>query len=325
MSRKKRRPKKQPVETSSPVGPIAIAGRPSTFHSKPWWVSDWWNLEPTGRSGDITCDIGTVGDLAVAAASIRGDTHRLDGDRCEDAFFLSTGVTTSGDSFLVAVIGDGLGSAKYSSFGSRRATELFGNHLTATICKTDTPSPKTVKAAVETAFETTKAKAPKWKGGDLSAPPLSPSKVSSAEIETTLTFAVVPAEPTPNEKRLVLIGSVGDSPAYRLSEKKWERLTDSGSGDIVDSSTRGVHSTDQLTTSMPELADSDVLFLTTDGIGNYISQGDDMLAVGTHLANRWQQPVALHEFINDMTFDMRGVDDDRTAIVCWPNRHQYMS
>jgi len=325
VSRRKRPPKKQPVEALPGVGPVVIADRPSTFHSKPWWVSDWWNLEPTGHSDDVTCDIGTVGDLAVAAASIRGNTHRHDGNRCEDAFFVSTGITTSGMSFLVAVIGDGLGSATYSSFGSRRATQLFGSHLTASICNTDTPNKETVNAAVEEAFRATKVKASKWKSGDLSAPPQSPAKVSSADIETTLTFAVVPAGPDTDKSRTALIGSVGDSPVYRLSGNKWECLTDSDNGDIVDSATRGVHSADRLTTSLVIIADSDVLFLTTDGIGNFISQGDDMLAVGTYLADRWRKPVALHEFINDMSFDLSSADDDRTAIVCWPSRDQYLS
>jgi serine/threonine protein phosphatase PrpC len=325
VSRKKRRPKKQLIQAPASPGPIVIADRPSTFHSKPWWVSNWWNLEPTGRSDDVTCDIGTVGDLAVAAATIRGNTHRHDGNRCEDAFFISTGTTISGRSFLVAVIGDGLGSAKHSSFGSRRATQLFGNHLTASISKTDTPNEETVNTAVDAAFEMTKVKASKWKIGDLSAPPLSPAKVSSADIETTLTFAVVPADPNANKKRTVLIGSVGDSPIFKLSENKWECLTDSDNGDIVDSATRGVHSADRLTTSMVSIADTDVLFLTTDGIGNFISNGANMLAVGTYLADRWRNPVPLHEFINDMTFDLSSADDDRTAIVCWPYRDQYLS
>lgn len=325
MARKKRRPKEQPIQAPPSPCPIVIADRPSTFHSKPWWVSNWWNLEPAGRSDDVTCDIGTVGDLAVAAASIRGDTHRHDGIRCEDAFFISTGTTIGGRSFLVAVIGDGLGSARHSSFGSRRATQLFGNHLTASISKIDTPDKETVNYAVDAAFRATKANAPRWKVGDLSAPPLSPAKVSLADIETTLTFAVVPADPGTNKKRTVLIGSVGDSPIFKLSENRWECLTDSDNEDIVDSATRGVHSADRLTASMVPIADTDVLFLTTDGIGNFISEGADMLAVGTYLADRWRNPVPLHQFINDMTFDLSSVDDDRTAIVCWPCRDQYLS
>ena len=96
-------------------------GKGSSFASKDWWASDWWLLDKQGHSNDVMCDVGTVGDLAVAAASVRGNHHRYDGTRCEDSFCLAAGSTENEDQFLVAVIGDGIGSAEFSAYGSSRA------------------------------------------------------------------------------------------------------------------------------------------------------------------------------------------------------------
>jgi serine/threonine protein phosphatase PrpC len=322
MGRKKKRYRQRTAGASMPAGPPTI-GKPSTFRSKPWWLSDWWLLDSTGHSADVSCDVGTIGDLAVAGASIRGNSHRVDGDRCEDAFFLSAGATTAGQSFLVAVVGDGVGSAAYSSFGSRRVTQLFGSNLTAQICQMEELTQKAVDDAVVAAFTATKSKASSWEVGDLYAPPLPSSEIPSSAIESTLTFALIPARPDADATRSVFLGWIGDSPVFKLHAGKWERLTDTGDSEIVDSATEGVHSAEQVIARTTLLTDGDVLVLTTDGVGNFLTAGGDTLAVGSHLAGRWNQPVSLNEFVDDMMFDFRTADDDRTAIVCWPNRSQH--
>ena len=98
-SSKRRKLRRPPARTA-----VSYGGRPSRFASTPWWLSDWWLLDEQGHVGDITCDVGTIGDLAVTGASIRGYSHRLARGRCEDSFSIRAGRTSEDLEFLVAVI-----------------------------------------------------------------------------------------------------------------------------------------------------------------------------------------------------------------------------
>ncbi|SVB29740.1 uncharacterized protein METZ01_LOCUS182594, partial [marine metagenome] len=71
------------------------------------------------------------------------------------------------------------------------------------------------------------------------------------------------------------------------------------------------------------LGDDEVLVLATDGIGNFVTRGDQMLEVGDHLAKVLRTPVRADAFVTELMFDFVSADDDRTAVVCWPNRQQH--
>ena len=314
-----------PVSSVSEAGAppvLSSSGEPSTFASKPWWKSDWWLLDPEGQSGDVSCDVGTVGDLAVAAASIRGNSHRLDATRCEDSFALSTGKTDDDAPFLVIAVGDGVGSADYSSYGSKRATYLLATKLASRLTARGQLDYEIFATETEQLLQEVKVAIRGWRTDDYFAPALPATDVSTASLETTLTFAVVPATAEDGGIRDVFIGFVGDSPLFKLSDGTWRRIPDVADEDLLDPTTAGLHS-GKVAVLKCKLSDDEVLVLTTDGIGNFVTRGDQMLAVGDHLAKVLRTPVTADAFITELMFDFVSADDDRTAVVCWPNRQQH--
>jgi len=318
---RKPKPNKQQGQKSEVRRP-PIIGAGSSFNLKPWWVSDWWLLDKQGHSSDVVCDVGIVGDLAIAAASIRGNSHRIKGLRCEDSFCLTTGATGEEAPFLVAVIGDGVGSAKYSAYGSTRVTDLFATKLASRLSEADELEEQLVDSALAATAEEVQEAVKSWDSDDYLAPPEDPGEVSPAEFVTTLSFAVMPAYPSgDNESRPVYWGAVGDSPIFKLSDSGWEKVSAGVDGEVYDSATevfQGVTGLQKCITS--RITNTEVLVLTTDGVGNCLVSEGKTLPVGLELGKRWLGPVEIEPFLSDLMFDFRGEDDDRTAVVCWLDR-----
>ncbi len=306
-----------------PRNAVPQIGRPSKFASTPWWLTDWWLLDEQGHVGDITCDVGTIGDLAVTGASIRGYRHRLATGRCEDSFSIRAGRTSEDAAFLVSVIGDGLGSAEYSAFGSRRATELFSRHLTAALSDAIELNEDVVETAAAESAAKVRSAVLVWTADDFLAPPVLPSEVESKELETTLTFAVIPASSQENGTRTVFYGYIGDSPIFILGAEGWKRVSAANDDEILSTATDALHSCEHFEKGSLKLYDHEVLLLVTDGLGNFLASGDQQLPVGKHLADQWRQPVDPSAFVNDLMLNSATVDDDRTAVVCWPHRGQH--
>jgi serine/threonine protein phosphatase PrpC len=337
MKKKRRKFRQKNTETTPAVAPAfapPLVGNPSTFSTKAWWSSDWWNLAANGANNDIVSDFGTYGDLALAAASIRGNSHRLAGTRCEDSFCITTGETLNEAPFLVAVIGDGLGSAKYSAYGSKKTTYLFAKRLVEGLSKKEELTQPDIGKIASGIIGQIKKDVQFWSQGEHLAPYLSSEEVPPNHLETTLTFAVIPTRDN-QETRTVFFGQIGDSPIFVLSGGKWQTVSrtiddepdqsDSGDEAILDSTTQGFQGTESLLIGSKDLLDSEVLLLATDGVGNFILSGEEPLAAGNYFANEWRQPPPELKFINDLTFDFSTADDDRTAVVCWFNRRQFDS
>ena len=326
MARKKLRKFRKQIPLTANANPEVnppILGEPSSFSSSPWWISDWWNLSNAGHNNDVISDCGTVGDLAVAAVSLRGNSHRLKGTPCEDSFCISVGQTTE-EGFIVAAIGDGVGSAKYSAYGSKKSTSLFVNNVSALLSKEEDLSKETLESIIDQSFSAMRDAVRNWYPGEHLAPELEPSEVSVSELETTLTFAVIPSKPDQGGFRNIYCGFIGDSPIFRLSEKKWLSVPYSEeTTDILDSRTKGIQSTETFTLGTERFSDEEVLVLASDGVGNFLSIDNQNLAVGNYLAEQWSSPKSLPQIINDLSFDFRTADDDRTVVICWLNRQQY--
>jgi len=298
-------------------------GTGSSFAKKPWWDSDWWLLDKEGHNRDIACDVGTVGDLAVAAASVRGNRHRLSGQRCEDSFCVTTGTTAEEELFVVIAIGDGLGSdgSPYSAYGSKRVTYLFANKLTSWFSAASEIVSEAFVEASEEVIEEVRNAVKSWTPDDYLAPTETPADADPANFDTTLTFAVLPARTAAAEQpRTVLWGTIGDSPIFKLSAQGWEMVSTAEDGEILDSATRTLYSATEILHGETELTNDEVLVLTTDGVSDFLMDSGKTLAVGADLAERWQRPVRIDSFVSDLMFDFITADDDRTAVVCWPDR-----
>ena len=296
-------------------------GKGSSFAKKDWWTSDWWLLDKQGHSNDVTCDLGTVGDLAVAAASIRGEQHRYDGTRCEDSFCLATGSTGNEDQFLVAVIGDGIGSAEFSAYGSSRATHLFATKLAAQLSGSDELESEVVATTATQLLIDVRKAVRSWTADDYLAPKRPPGDVDPSALETTLSFAVIPAQVNSDEdSRPFYWGVIGDSPIFKLSDEGWKKVSTVVDGEVLDSATEALHSATRVVTGTSRIANDEVLILVSDGVGNFLTSANETHAVGKELERRWLRPVKIEPFVSDLMFNFATATDDRTAVVCWLDR-----
>ncbi len=295
------------------VDPAVV--KPSKFGASPWWSSGWWNLPPAGFAQDLACDAGTVGGRAVAAVSVRGHKHRLAGEPNQDSFAIRWTTTDAGP-LIVAVVCDGMSSARHSAYGSRRVANLFADELAAGLGERLIQDDRADEDAQSTLGRVIAA-ASAWSTTDLGAPPDEPTESTPADLETTLTFAVVAADA---EAPRCAIGWIGDSPAFELRKERWQRLEKQhdAAGGLQTAATKGVFSSPQLSIRRGDLDDGAALLLCSDGIGNFIDDGEDLLAVGEQLAIAWSTPVDILTFANQASFDLPTADDDRTAVMIWP-------
>jgi hypothetical protein len=66
-----------------------------------------------------------------------------------------------------------------------------------------------------------------------------------------------------------------------------------------------------------EMQEDDVLVAMSDGVGNFIRVGGNQTILGNYLADQWSRPVNTATFINDVSFDLKSADDDRTVVAIW--------
>ena len=309
------------IKASSISDPVI--GEPSTFRSVPWWQSDWWNLDPKGHNGDVTCDFGNFEDISIIGASIRGDDHRYDGTRCDDSFYFVRGETSDDKNFIVACVCDGVGQSKYSSYSSKLSSYLFTRKLASTIKNLDFDH---VKQKANSSLSFTIEKVAEWSpDSTFLAPPQKSTEVPASELQTTLTFAVIQTSTSDKEGSTVFHGNIGDSPIFLLREGTFTKLEDNETTDedhsteIVDSSTQGIFTTKEFNFFETKLPVKSALALVTDGVGNFLTFNDQILPVGKYLGETWQSPLEGSRFVSSLMFDFRTATDDRTAVVCWLN------
>lgn len=309
------------------VVPAQIGDR-SAFGANDWWsASDYHKLPEGGFARDIECDAGTVGELAVVAASIRGHKHTLDGKPNEDAFALRVATDAGGARHLVIVVCDGLSSAASSAYSARRTSHLVADLLAAFVRE-----PKFSLRKINDNLERYLQKHVKpllrdwkpttWNTPQWGAPETAPLETSPQDLNVTITFAIVPTRNGPSGASEAIVGAIGDSPCFVLTNGRWQRLDARGDADGSVLSTR----TDAFPTSTTPkceqvlLYDGDALCVASDGVGNFLQKDGRNLALGSYLASQWASPIDVVTFVRDAHFDLRSADDDRTVVMCWLSR-----
>lgn len=300
-----------------------LYGEKTTFGSMPWWSDrDWWKLARRGEGNDLRAHVGTVGDLAVAATSVRGHKHRLGGAENQDSY--ATGVTTleDGRSYAIVVVCDGMGSAQFSSFGAR----LFAHHMVSILSMTVTHCPDNYNEVLaEGQYETVEYASNQvlaFRSGEFDAPSVPRANIDVRDLQCTMTFAIIPAFSHENSgRRPALFGFIGDSPAFHLLDREWLRVDQDKDGTGVwSSATEGAINSPRMDLREVDLFPGSAVLLSSDGVGNYIRFNDQMTALGQDLAHRWSSPVGLLDFVRDVSFETQSADDDRTAVVVWVDR-----
>jgi hypothetical protein len=300
-------------------------GEPSSFARHDWWDKDreWCQVSPLGMSSDVVCDIGTFGSVAIAAASLRGHKHKVSGEPCQDAFSLRTTQSLSGQKYVVAVLCDGMSSAKHSEYGARRTSQLLAWSLAEKIKREDEITEQLIKAVLPPIFDYCKEQLVSIKRNEFGAPGVSPDEVVESDFFTTVTFMIVPASSGEGEILEAIVGSIGDSAVFVLNNSTtlWDEIAAvDSSPEILNPATSAFPATFDARISTIFVNKSDLVIATSDGVGNFIKVRGNQTSLGTYLAKQWGKPVNLPTFINDVGFDLKSADDDRTVIAIWLSR-----
>ena len=302
-------------------------GEPSSFARHDWWDKDreWCQVSPLGMSSDVVCDIGTFGTVAIAAASLRGHKHKVSGEPCQDAFSLRTTQSLSGQKYVIAVLCDGMSSAKHSEYGARRTSQLLAWSLAAMVEDQEAITEQRVKSVLPEIFEYCKQNLMPQKRNQFGAPGISPKEIVESDFFTTVTFMIIPANSGEEEILEAIVGSIGDSAVFVLNNSTtlWEEIAAAdSSSEILNPATSAFPATFDARVSTIFVNKSDLVIATSDGVGNFINVRGNQTSLGTYLAKQWGKPVNLPTFINDVGFDLKSADDDRTVIAIWLSRSE---
>lgn len=296
-------------------------GDPSSFAKKNWWDPkvEWCQLSPLGMTSDITCDIGTFGSSAVAAISLRGNKHKLDAKPCQDAFNVQSAIDQSGAKYVVSVLCDGMSSARYSHYGARRTSQVLSDALCRIIENSEIVDINFVKANIESVLEICRQNVIPAELDLFGASGIDPTDAVDSDFNTTVTFLIAPSTEGGMYPKAI-VGCIGDSPVFVLHnpEGVWEQVGVIDSTDeLVNPATAAFPGSIAIAIDELDLRKNDVLVAMSDGVGNFINVRGNQTTLGTYLAKQWSTPVNMATFVNDVAFDLKSADDDRTVVAIW--------
>lgn len=232
--------------------------------------------------------------LAARAVSFQGSGHAACGEPRQDSFALE-----HGDTWIVAVVADGIGSRRWSHIGSAATANAVAAALAA---GADPNEPQVLLQSADSACHDAAVA----------------TGVNPEDTATTLTLVVINAVPEPDGSRHCLIQAAGDSPALLLdpASRKWTYITPRGDSpaNVVTQWIPGRH--DAAFHACVSLPPGTVLVLATDGFTVPLDDGTGIL--GQDLAARWEEPRELLQFTVDLSFG--GYHDDKTIIALWNER-----
>jgi hypothetical protein len=307
-----------------------VVGERTTFNSKPWWTPMKWTRMPEAgtRSNDVHCASGVGSGIAAAACSIRGKRHRQHGEPNEDAFSIGMIPVDEECEFLVAVVCDGMGSADFSHYGSQRVADLMAVTLRELIDETQVRDIATLDVHLRKHTSkilekvSNEALNSRPEGLSLFARSVPPAGSTAGEIQTTLTFVVVQnlaGSDKPPAMMDAIVGMIGDSPALHITQSGPQPLdVPEDAQGVFSTATVGAVGASQWQLFRTTVSQDRPLLIATDGVANYLSHQGSTTPLGRYVSRRWIQPLPILEFVRDTSFDLASADDDRTAIMIWP-------
>jgi hypothetical protein len=317
----------RPEPTEHVVQPI-IGKEPSTAFKTSWSNTNrpWHGLSMNGYAGDVHCDAGTFGKIASIGGTLRGFKHQVP-DRStgaagqnEDWFSTFCAVSFVGVKYVVSVVCDGLSSAAYSWYGARRTSTSLARDVASAIGQLSEVNAELLQSVVDNSLANQANTLMTWNPDEYGAPQIDPKDIDPNALGCTVTLAVVCADPNENGSHSVVAGNVGDSPVFSLSNGKWRKISppDLDGGDILDTKTQAFPRHTQCFLVDDQLRQGECVLMTSDGVGNFILRNGTTLALGNYLSTRWNAPVGILTFLNQLNFDLPTADDDRTAVAFWP-------
>jgi len=303
-----------------------VYGQPTTFGTEPWWSSKgWWKASADAEANDVQAHVGTLGPIAIAGVSVRGNKHRLRGEPNQDSFGVTvhrhddTESEHQGEEFAIVAISDGMGSAEHSHYSARMVA-----HHTLVMLRQEGKRHsfpdfiRTITTYEKEFLQELTRRTLEYRTHEFEAPGVSSTHLPLDSLQCTLTFAVVPRRPEADGTRRAFLGFVGDSPAFRLADGGWQPIEPAKDHEgLWSSSTQGVLGATAMVTTELSLGPRDALLLSSDGVGNFLMFNGAPTLLGHDLARRWERPVGLHDYIRDVSFELQSADDDRTAAMVW--------
>ena len=303
-----------------------VLDKPSIINAREWWVKNknsdpWFKIPDVGPSRDVEFEYGGVDSLRLLASSVRGTRHQFYGEPNQDAFAIG-----KNEKFLIVVVCDGVGSAKYSAYGSKFISYSVSRSLVRSLEEVKLGDRDVIRDAITQAVQKASDQVQTWNDGALFAPDETASEVDRQDLSATLVVAVIEIHPSGDDGRLVVMANVGDSPCYTFTNSTWElRTAVTKDGEIMD----------QATSALPSEVGTPVelefhefvmghraqLVLMTDGIGTALASGRTPL--GQWLGERLSRPQLAADFLATVSFDRLAEDDDRTLVVVYDIDHVF--
>ncbi|MFE1884657.1 protein phosphatase 2C domain-containing protein [Streptomyces diastatochromogenes] len=299
------------------VAPVPLLGVPPHSGSKP----PLYPPEPQGVPAvrpdptaalipDMVVDGAAYGSLTVRAASVRGDSHRYQGEPRQDSLAV-TRIGRAGDELLLLAVADGVGSAARSHVGSREACRLMATslddhaaELAAALREADEARFAELADDAVRGVATLLAHHAQERGDD------------PAAYATTLRVLLVPLDPAVSVRGFL---AVGDGGTALLRDGRWHlAVTEAEHPDdgMIDTRTAALpHSRTARTVLLGPARPGDVLVLCTDGLSTPLA-GDGGLREFLALAWSGAAPAPA-DFLWQAQYRVKSYDDDRTAVVLW--------
>ena len=289
-----------------PTNAIGDAGRQPEIQS----VSSDLNV----GVADTALDFLTVGSLEVRACSSRGWSHRYKGTPRQDAYSILVS-----DDVLVVAVADGVSEGDYSQVAAdtaaRASVKLAANDIAKNGAVDWSLLARRVSLRIVEEAEYRQI-----------APSAAPEtdinervRAVRSKMSTTLIAAVLKRSSTHLGVEAEISVVAGDSAAYQILSGS-DVLTPVGGGKELGGSISSTSVKPLPGPANPEsatvyLQPGEMLVLGTDGLGD--PAGDGSNDFGRELANRWQTPPTIDQFLLDINVYRRSFDDDRTAVAIW--------
>ena len=299
-----------------------ILGKPSASYSQVPRIAK--QPGKNAHRSDWTADISNLGEILVLAASMRGADHYGFSTIRQDSFAI--GCEGEAGDWVIAVIADGVASAAqshtFADYMARQAVLVIGRELSSSPIGAlrDVKWNDVAKHLVDVSDEFCRIAAKRVLPEDKK------SMVDEAiprnfvsEFATTLEFAVVRAknDDPAAEREFVHVAVAGDGAAYVLNKKlgwKTVKIGKRQSGAVASNAVLALPLIPgEFIISFGQLQKEDCLILTTDGLGDFISDGNTEL--GGFFQDRLPNCESLPAFLQVADVSLYQAADDRTLIM----------
>ncbi|MFJ3303710.1 protein phosphatase 2C domain-containing protein [Streptomyces sp. NPDC086549] len=292
----------RPLTPSPPPVPAAGRGFPVLARASRAAAAPW--LLPAAGSAQhgIAADCAVLGGLRIRAASVVGPSHRGRAVPRQDAYRIGR---DAAGRYLVAAVADGMSDSRHSDVGANVATAALVAALRDALDAHGDPDRIDTKQ-VFLAAAGQMYRAAEQRGWD------------ADDVRAVAVTAVVPAHPDPVGVRRVWLAAIADVSAWRLREGRWQQLIGEEKGGLDASAVAGFlpHDPARFARVRAELGPGDVLALTSDGVADAFTVVPGARA---WFAERWERPPAIGDFMLQVGFEQAQLQDDRTAVVVWPD------